>query len=166
MRSLIQGQSVNAEESPKQICVSETDCYPELFEPQGEFKIVREGQQLPPGLHIRLNFETGLKEAKLNSDATPASGHASVNVASNQHELAVTPVTVELPIKDSILPPTVDEKNKGQKTHITVQPGRTRLTLEEKESLKNTLGLLGNATEDTILTQLQYLSDVCRLGFL
>jgi hypothetical protein len=150
------GQITNTEESPEQmICVSETDCYPELFEPHREFKTVREGQQLPPGLHIRLNLETGLKEAKLNSDA----GHqTSLKVASN-HELAVVPVEVDLPIKDSILPPTTNEQKK-QKTEITVQEEKAGLTLEEKETLKKTLGLLRNASEDTILTQLQFLSDV------
>lgn len=69
------------------------------------------------------------------------------------------PVEVELPIKDSSLPPTVDEKKRG-KTQITAHAGSTGLTLEENETLKKTLGLLRNASEVTILTQLQYLSDV------
>ena len=48
------------------ICISKDDCYPELFEPDqsGEYKTIREGQRLPAGLTVRINLQTGLKEAK------------------------------------------------------------------------------------------------------
>ncbi|KAH0545063.1 hypothetical protein FGG08_000834 [Glutinoglossum americanum] len=44
------------------------ECYPRTFQPTKEWQIVREDQHLPPGLHIRLNWETGQKDAKLNED--------------------------------------------------------------------------------------------------
>lgn len=60
------GAGVQAQ--PDMICSQENseDCYPKIFEPTGEFRIVREGQEIPPGLHVRLDVTTGLKEAKLN----------------------------------------------------------------------------------------------------
>ena len=44
------------------------DCYPRLFQPTKDFQLVHDDQSLPPGLHIRLNWATGQKEAKLNED--------------------------------------------------------------------------------------------------
>jgi len=49
------------------ICHSGT-CYPKVFQPTHEFQVVHDDQELPPGLHYRLNLETGLKEAKINVD--------------------------------------------------------------------------------------------------
>lgn len=40
-------------------------CYPKVFKPTDEWQTVREGQDIPPGLHVRLNMETGEREAKL-----------------------------------------------------------------------------------------------------
>ncbi|KAK1764673.1 hypothetical protein QBC33DRAFT_546801 [Phialemonium atrogriseum] len=42
------------------------DCYPRIFQPSDEFQIVREDQELPAGLHVRLNLSSGKKEAKIN----------------------------------------------------------------------------------------------------
>lgn len=55
------------------ICHGAT-CYPRVFVPTDEFQTVHDDQDLPLGLHVRLNLETGLKEAKINivdpSDST------------------------------------------------------------------------------------------------
>ncbi len=42
------------------------ECYPKLFQPTDEFQIVHPDQDLPLGLHVRLDVNTGLKEAKIN----------------------------------------------------------------------------------------------------
>ncbi|KAF7544092.1 hypothetical protein G7Z17_g10222 [Cylindrodendrum hubeiense] len=42
------------------------ECYPRIFQPTDEFQTVREDQELPNGLHVRLNIWTGEKEAKIN----------------------------------------------------------------------------------------------------
>ncbi|KAM0254769.1 hypothetical protein ACHAQJ_006426 [Trichoderma viride] len=42
------------------------DCYPRVFEPTDEFQTVHDDQEVPPGLHYRLNIYTGVKEAKIN----------------------------------------------------------------------------------------------------
>ncbi|KAK8114419.1 hypothetical protein PG999_006488 [Apiospora kogelbergensis] len=43
------------------------DCYPKVFSPTDEFQIVHDDQDLPSGLHVRMNIWTGVKEAKLNT---------------------------------------------------------------------------------------------------
>lgn len=48
------------------IC-NEASCYPKVFEATDSWAEVKPGQQLPGGLDIRMDFETGLKEAKLIS---------------------------------------------------------------------------------------------------
>lgn len=50
----------------KLICIDEKDCYPDIFEPDpsGAYTRIREGQKLPKGLSIRINLQTGEKEAK------------------------------------------------------------------------------------------------------
>ncbi|SJM84167.1 related to Nucleotide exchange factor SIL1 [Zygosaccharomyces bailii] len=48
------------------IC-NEAGCYPKVFEARTDWQEIKEGQSLPAGLDIRMNLETGLKEAKLPS---------------------------------------------------------------------------------------------------
>lgn len=43
-----------------------SECYPSIFQPTEEFEVVRPDQALPPGLHVRMNLATGVKEARLN----------------------------------------------------------------------------------------------------
>ncbi|CAF3785112.1 unnamed protein product [Rotaria sordida] len=40
----------------------------EEFIPTNEWQIVKEGQAIPPGLHVRLDLQTGIREAKLLED--------------------------------------------------------------------------------------------------
>lgn len=51
-----------------QICISadSKSCYPHIFTPTLDFQPILEGQRIPPGLHVRLNVQTGEKEARLN----------------------------------------------------------------------------------------------------
>ena len=42
------------------------ECYPSTFQPTEEFQIIKDDQALPPGLHVRMNLATGVKEARLN----------------------------------------------------------------------------------------------------
>ena len=43
------------------------DCYPKLFVPTNEWQTIKRGQDIPLGLHVRLNIDTLEKEAKLMS---------------------------------------------------------------------------------------------------
>ncbi|CAI5756131.1 unnamed protein product [Candida verbasci] len=42
-----------------------TDCYPKLFKPTKDWQIIKPNQEIPPGLHVRLNIATLEKEAKI-----------------------------------------------------------------------------------------------------
>lgn len=42
------------------------ECYPRVFQPTDEFQTIHEDQDLPKGLHVRMNIWTGQKEAKIN----------------------------------------------------------------------------------------------------
>lgn len=41
------------------------ECYPKVFSPTEEFQIIHDDQDLPPGLHVQLDVQTGQKQAKL-----------------------------------------------------------------------------------------------------
>ena len=65
------------------------DCYPTIFSPTKTFQIVHDDQSIPPGLHIRINLATGLKEARLNvpeGDQGDESAVVVVDNASSQDE--------------------------------------------------------------------------------
>ncbi|KAK6453750.1 uncharacterized protein RJT20DRAFT_63004 [Scheffersomyces xylosifermentans] len=89
-------QIVNTEE--ELICnnpENPLDCYPKHFVPTEEWQIIREGQDIPPGLHVRLNIDTLQKEAKLMDPtedngsqdivAVPGTEHDSTNDEVPQH---------------------------------------------------------------------------------
>jgi nucleotide exchange factor SIL1 len=44
----------------------QAECYPRVFQPTETFQVVHDDQDLPPGLHVRLDITTGKKEAKIN----------------------------------------------------------------------------------------------------
>lgn len=58
----------NSDEEVELICHTSNpaECYPKIFQPTSEFQIVYPDQDLPVGLHVRLNIYTGQKEAKIN----------------------------------------------------------------------------------------------------
>ncbi|KAI1504371.1 hypothetical protein F5X99DRAFT_37332 [Biscogniauxia marginata] len=41
------------------------ECYPKVFVATEEFQVVHDDQDLPPGLHVQLDVQTGQKQAKL-----------------------------------------------------------------------------------------------------
>lgn len=44
---------------------SPSDCYPRLFVPTAEWQAIKPGQDIPPGLHVRMNVDTLTREAKI-----------------------------------------------------------------------------------------------------
>ncbi|CUM49604.1 unnamed protein product [Debaryomyces tyrocola] len=64
-----------------------TDCYPKIFEPTTEWQTIREGQDIPPGLHVRLNMENLAREAKIldPSEETEGSSELLVNAEHNDN---------------------------------------------------------------------------------
>lgn len=62
------GENIPSEDEVELICHTSNpaECYPKIFQPTNEFQIVHPDQDLPTGLHVRLNIHTGQKEAKIN----------------------------------------------------------------------------------------------------
>jgi nucleotide exchange factor SIL1 len=78
------------------------ECYPRVFIPTADFQVVREDQQIPPGLHVRLDIVTGQKEAKIY-DASADAGDAeyeAVQVVPGKGPVHV-PLDSESPFPDS-----------------------------------------------------------------
>lgn len=42
-----------------------SNCYPKVFVPTDEWQPIRENQEIPPGLHVRMNIDTGSREARI-----------------------------------------------------------------------------------------------------
>lgn len=57
-----------------------SECYPKIFQPTEQFKTVHDDQELPPGLHVRLNLQTGVKEARLNVPEGDEDEHSAVAI--------------------------------------------------------------------------------------
>lgn len=65
---LVSIKSLIVDTSEELICLNPEnplDCYPKIFVPTSEWQVIKEGQEIPPGLHVRLNIDTLEKEAKL-----------------------------------------------------------------------------------------------------
>jgi nucleotide exchange factor SIL1 len=65
------------------------DCYPKLFQPTKDFQVIREGQDLPPGLHVQMDMTTGKKQARLN---IPEEGEAIPEIIELSKEQAIVVV--------------------------------------------------------------------------
>lgn len=74
-----QGNIPSPKASTDLLCHTEhaSECYPRTFQPTTTFQIVHDDQNLPPGLHIRMNLATGVKEAKLNEPDVDESSHTA-----------------------------------------------------------------------------------------
>ena len=55
-----------------------SECYPPIFQPTEHFQRIHDDQSIPPGLHVRMNLATGLKEARLNVPEPPGTPHADL----------------------------------------------------------------------------------------
>ncbi|KAI1333275.1 hypothetical protein F5Y16DRAFT_355303 [Xylariaceae sp. FL0255] len=76
---------------PELICHTNNpaECYPKVFSATEEFQIVHDDQDLPPGLHVQLDIQTGQKQAKLYD---PNDEHPEVaGLPVNQEVIVVDP---------------------------------------------------------------------------
>ena len=83
-----------------------SECYPKTFQPRPYFQKVHDDQELPPGLHVRMNLETGEKEAKLNNPNDEDESIYDVAViTSDVPSDAASESPSESPSDESTLPP-------------------------------------------------------------
>ncbi|MCJ1300792.1 hypothetical protein MMC08_003591 [Hypocenomyce scalaris] len=133
-----------------------SECYPRIFQPTTSFQPVHDEQELPAGLHIRLNLETGQKEARLNV-ASPAeldTGSDLVIIDETESPKHGTPDTLHVGpsiLKHSVLdhgpirPPSLGSGESSLfATNIAsltsappFEPGRILMTLDTLEDLSH-----------------------------
>ena len=74
------------------------ECYPKIFQATDEFRTVHKDQEVPKGLHIRMNMTSGEMEAKINVDGElPAELESSGGLAKDQSVMVVEPEAPEQP---------------------------------------------------------------------
>jgi len=84
------------------------DCYPRIFVPTENFQNIREGQDIPPGLHVRLNIFSGQKEARLNIPMAEDESSHLEGLPTEQAVVVVDPpanVEEELEAEQPVIPP-------------------------------------------------------------
>lgn len=104
------------------ICPSDnlSECYPRLFQPTKDFQIIKAGQDIPPGLHVRMNIWSGEREARLNIPMEGEDGEAVIEVPLEQAVVVIPQPdkgTEEIPsLRDqaSKQPPVYDAAGKIQ----------------------------------------------------
>ena len=92
--------AASSESSKDLIChtVNRAECYPAIFIPTRDFQIIHDDQSIPPGLHVRMNLATGVKEARLNVPEGDVVDDSAVVVIDNS---AVDDETVQQASKEA-----------------------------------------------------------------
>lgn len=120
-----------------QICRNESFCFPETFTATNEFTVIQPEQLVPPGLHIRLNLTSGLKEGKLMPLQVANDSRTDLILSDQPQEVNDT---VEL---------------SGQNVTISDISQDSSLSLEERTSLSLLL-----KDDQTILKNLEFLEEI------
>ncbi|KAI0099892.1 hypothetical protein GGR51DRAFT_533977 [Nemania sp. FL0031] len=133
------------------------ECYPKVFSATEEFQIVHDDQDLPPGLHVQLDVQTGRKQAKLYNPGEENPALAGLPV--NQEVIVVDP---ELPQDDGPRIPAgapayepvgmvkaPQEKNEGfSKALQTIKKSSQRPKSVDASALDGALQLLDELSHD------------------
>ncbi|KAL3417569.1 nucleotide exchange factor sil1 [Phlyctema vagabunda] len=132
-----------------------TDCYPRLFQPTKDFQVIKQGQDLPPGLHVRMDMTTGSKEARLN---IPMEGETSEDVIEVPMEQAM--VVVPQPDEDAPVDkkPKIPEKAPVYEAAGKVQPPRSSGG-SDSEDFRDSLQVIKTGKGD-LLPALDQLSEL------
>lgn len=130
-----------------------TDCYPKVFVPSHEFQQIRPGQEVPLGLHIRMNLDTGLKEAKI--DDTPDEGDVAI-VEAGGDELVVQADSVDENDFLASMNTDSDEERYAQEdaelNHLKQQANQNKVVGVD---LKGIMEFKGKKTYDALIASLE-----------
>ncbi|XP_055377913.1 nucleotide exchange factor Sil1, partial [Condylostylus longicornis] len=81
----------------------------DTFVPTKDWQVIKEGQSIPAGLHVRLNLETGVREAKLLDDSeieNEEKKNTELNIvpddSQNKSEEEEDPITISKYLEDAI----------------------------------------------------------------
>ncbi|KAF9297738.1 hypothetical protein BGZ88_009150 [Linnemannia elongata] len=115
------------DERPSVIC-HQGACYPRVFRPTTEFQEVLEGQEIPSGLHVQMDFETHKKFAKLMdpNDIQQKPATDSIVVIDTD-----TPGTFQHQVgQNSIMPPVIDLLQTDQEADFAQLEENSRMNLQ------------------------------------
>ena len=153
--------------STELICptVHASDCYPSTFQPTEEFQIVKDDQALPPGLHIRMNLATGIKEARLNVPE-PEDVHSDLVIVEKPDDEDRHPETID-DVRDDIvedheIPIHHDQTVLGEPSRLRqppFEPGEATTFEHSMSQLRNS-----SATVSDLNGALIRLQDLCHSG--
>ena len=142
-----------------------SDCYPSTFQPTEEFQVVKEDQALPPGLHIRMNLATGIKEARLNVPE-PDDVHSDLVIVETPDYEDSRPEHIDTDMDDVVessdIPFRHDQIVVGETSRIRqppFEPGEARTFEHGMSQLRNS-----SATIDDLIAALIRLQDLCHSG--
>ena len=153
--------------STELICptIHASDCYPSTFQPTEQFEIVKDDQALPPGLHIRMNLATGVKEARLNVPE-PEDVHSDLVIVEKSDFEDSHPEHLDTVVDDVVESPDApishDQIVLGEPSRIRQPPFQAG----EATTFENSMSQLRNssATINDLNTALVRLQDLCHSG--
>ena len=122
-----------------------SDCYPRYFQATKEWQVIKPGQYVPKGLHIRIDYNTQLKEAKLLDNSSRAPEDKAVIVT---HE------------NPDYMEPNLNHID--SKVVINNQPEtiyKRPLNRNEQNTLHEILSEMQTADSETIVRRLQMLTE-------
>ncbi|KAI3322234.1 hypothetical protein HD806DRAFT_143323 [Xylariaceae sp. AK1471] len=129
------------------------ECYPKVFSATEEFQIVHDDQDLPPGLHVQLDVQTGQKQAKL------------YNPDEENPALAGLPVHHDVLVVDPELPPDAPKIPDGAPAYDPV--GVVKAPEQKNEEFSKALQTIKKSSErqqsveaDALDAALQLLEDL------
>ncbi|QLG73218.1 hypothetical protein HG535_0E03020 [Zygotorulaspora mrakii] len=123
------------------IICNDISCYPKVFEATNEWKEIKPAQMLPGGLDVRINLESGLKEAKLVERMSSQHAHAAGNEADNK-ALDVVPIA-----KDALDSQELQKGHEFTKEFTTI---RDILAKVEKKQLTMDITALEEKLDDVM----------------
>ena len=95
-----------------------TDCYPRTFVPTEDFQTIKEGQDVPAGLHIRMNINSGEREARLNVPMVGEDGMDSLLEALKDLPVEQSVVVVPQPEGET----EQDEQQPAMRDQVPISP--------------------------------------------
>ncbi|KAF9422278.1 nucleotide exchange factor sil1 [Podila epigama] len=138
----------NPADAKSQVICNKGFCYPRVFRPTNEFQEVLEGQEIPGGLHVQMDFETHRKYAKLMDPEDAKSKGASDSVLVVDTE---TPGVFQHDI-NSNKPSPIDIRPNNESDEIdrrAAQIEASRLKLQTAFGAIPELDNIANETEST-----------------
>ncbi|KAG0025516.1 nucleotide exchange factor sil1 [Podila clonocystis] len=138
--ALALAKAANVDNRPPVIC-DKGYCYPRVFRPTYEFQEVLEGQEIPGGLHVQMDFETHRKYAKLmDPEEAQVKDSNSILVVDTdspgvyQHEVGNS---------NSNMPPPIDLHTNDEEQASQIESSRLNL-----QTAFDSIPELGNIEQD------------------